>query len=342
MSVFNKLLTLIFLTLFFNSLKSQSGLESILIAAEQDSKKIFQGYLQPALKSSIYLMNSGWYTTAKVHKKLGFDLTFSLNSAIIPSSVETFDISNLDMITSDSSSISTVFGNSESSELYVSIPSDGLRPEISTSFFSPKGIKEKLPLGMVSSPVIQASVGLPLKSELTLRYLPEYSRNNVYFSNYGIGFKHDLLQYFSFLKRIPTLNVSAFAAYSKMNIDYDIQSSGIFSGTNQMANFNISNYKLQILSSINLSIFEIYSGIGVNGGDSSFKIIGDYEIEYNIRDSDIPYVVNLNDPIDINYSIHELSKNIGIKFKFLFLHVFVDYTFQEFDVVTAGVSLNFR
>ena len=180
--MFKKPLTLIFLTLFFNSLKSQSGLESILIAAEQDSKKIFQGYLQPALKSSIYLMNSGWYTTAKVHKKLGFDLTFSLNSAIIPSSVETFDISNLDMITSDSSSISTVFGNSESSELYVNIPSDGLRPEISTSFFSPKGIKEKLPLGMVSSPVIQASVGLPLKSELTLRYLPEYSRNNVYLS----------------------------------------------------------------------------------------------------------------------------------------------------------------
>ena len=112
MSVFKKLISLIFLTLFLNSLKSQSSLESILIAAEQDSKKIFQGYLQPALKSSIYLMNSGWYTTAKVHKKLGFDLTFSLNSAIIPSSVETFDISNLDMITSDSSSISTVCGNS--------------------------------------------------------------------------------------------------------------------------------------------------------------------------------------------------------------------------------------
>ena len=193
------------------------------------------------------------------YKKLGFDLTISLNSAIIPSSVETFDISNLEMITSDSSSISTIFGNSESHELYVDIASDGLRPEISTSFFSPKGIKEKLPLGMVSSPVIQASVGLPLKSEITLRYLPEYSRNNIYFSNYGIGFKHDLLQYLSFLKRIPTLNVSAFAAYSKMNIDYDIQSSGTFSGTNQMANFNISNYKLQILSSVNLSIFEIYS-----------------------------------------------------------------------------------
>ena len=52
--------------------------------------------------------------------------------------------------------------------------------------------------------------------------------------------------------------------------------------------------------------------------------------------------MNLNDPIDINYSIHEFSKNIGIKFKFLFLNAFVDYTFQEFDVVAAGVSLNFR
>ena len=65
-----------------------------------------------------------------------------------------------------------------------------------------------------------------------------------------------------------------------MNIDYDIQSIGTFSGTNQMANFNISNYKLQILSSINLSIFEIYSGI--DSENSSFKIRYEINFVYSI------------------------------------------------------------
>ena len=332
-----------FYLLFLSSiLYSQSGLENTLLAGQTDSKNLLSGYLQPALKGSIYLMNSGWYTTAKVHKKLGFDLTISLNSAIIPENDKSFDISSFDFIQSKTSSLPTIFGKSINEELTVTIPENNDQPQISSSFLAPGGIKDKFPLGIVSSPIIQATLGLPFKSEISIRYLPEYNRNGVYFSNYGLGLKHDLLQYFVFLKKIPTLNLSAFGAISIMNINYDIQSTSSFKGSDQIAIFDISNYKLQILSSLNFSIFEIYGGIGISGGKSSFNLLGDYELEFSPADDDNLISANVSDPLRLNYSIHELSKNVGLKFKFIFLHAFIDYTFQEYGVISTGAVINFR
>ena len=69
---------------------SQSGFESILLASESDSKKIYNRYLNPLMKGAIYSSNSGWHNTAKVHKKLGFDLSFRLDTAFIPKIDRTF------------------------------------------------------------------------------------------------------------------------------------------------------------------------------------------------------------------------------------------------------------
>jgi hypothetical protein len=330
--------------LFFSPfLFSQNGLENLLLAPKYESQNLFERYLKPALKGSIYLMNSGWYSTAKVHKKFGFDLTISLNSVVVPDGEKSFDISNFKLIESEIKNLPSIFGDSKNEELNVIIPKSDLHPQLKATFFSPGGIKDQLPLGIVSSPSIQVSIGLPFKSEVTLRYLPEYNRNRVYFSNYGIGFKHDILQYFTFLKKIPSLNVSAFGAYSIMSINYDIQSAERFRGINQITEFDITNYKFQILTSFNLKIIEFYGGIGISGGNSSFSINGEYELDYVVDgDSNTKFPIKISDPVKINYSIHELSKNFGFKFKFLFLHAFIDYTLQEYDVVTIGTSINFR
>jgi hypothetical protein len=73
------------------------------------------------------------------------------------------------------------------------------------------------------------------------------------------------------------------------------------------------------------------------------SINGEYELDYVVDgDSNTKFPIKISDPVKINYSIHELSKNFGFKFKFLFLHAFIDYTLQEYDVVTIGTSINFR
>ena len=216
----------VLLVLFFSPLftwSQSSGLESILFSVESDSKKIFERYLNPLMKGSIYSSNSGWYNTAKVHKKLGVDLALRINTAFVPSSERIFSISDLDYITTDADNLPTIAGDSRQENLFITIPKDGLYPEISTTVKAPRGIKSKLPLGSIPAPVLQLGVGIPFDTEIILRYSPEYHRNGVDMSLKGLGVKHNLLQYFGPIDKFP-LNVSAFASYSNMDIDYDIQS----------------------------------------------------------------------------------------------------------------------
>ena len=109
--------------LFFSPfLFSQNGLENLLLAPKDENQNLFERYLKPALKGSIYLMNSGWYSTAKVHKKLGFDLTISLNSVVVPDGEKSFDISDFKLIESEVNKLPSIFGDSKNEELSVIIP----------------------------------------------------------------------------------------------------------------------------------------------------------------------------------------------------------------------------
>ena len=335
---FKTIFLVLFVLPFFSW--SQSGLESILYAVDSDSKKIFERYLNPLMKGAIYSTNSGWYNTAKVHKKLGVDLSLRINTSFVPSADRTFSIIDLDYITTDANNLPTIAGDNRQENLFITIPNNGLYPEISTTVKAPKGIKSKLPLGSIPAPVLQLGVGIPLDTEIILRYSPEYHRNGVDMSFKGLGVKHNLLQYFGPIDKFP-LNVSAFASYSNMDIDYDIQSFGSGQGEGQVAQFNLNNYNLLLLASVDLLIFNVYSSFGYSGGNSSFKLLGEYNLEYN-SDSGLPITKSLTDPIDMSFNASGYKTTIGAKFKFLVFSAFADFTFQEYNTLSAGISINFR
>ena len=69
---------------FQNLPNSVTGFGNILLAGE-DASLLAENYLRPSVKGLVSGMNSGWYSTAKTHKKFGFDITFGLNSSLIPS-----------------------------------------------------------------------------------------------------------------------------------------------------------------------------------------------------------------------------------------------------------------
>ncbi len=318
----------------------QSGFESILLAVESDSKKIFQGYMSPLMKGAIYSSNGGWFSSAKVHKKLGVDLSLRLNASFVPATDQVFSISNLDYITSKATDLPTIIGDNRQEDLLITIPSDGILPEMKTTIKAPKGIKSKLPLGAVPAPVLQLAVGIPFDTEVIIRYSPEYHRKGIDMSLKGIGVKHNLLQYFGPIDRFP-LNVSALASFSKMKINYDIQSFSSINGSGQVAQFSLNNYNLLLLASLDILVVNFYAGFGLSGGNSSFKMLGQYDLEYR-TESNIPLTRSLNDPIDMNFNVSGYQTTIGAKFKFLIFSAFADFTFQEYNTLSAGISVNFR
>ena len=319
---------------------SQSGFESILLAVESDSKKLFQGYISPLMKGAIYSSNGGWYNSAKVHNKLGVDLSLRLNASFVPLSDQIFSISNLEFITSQAKDLPTIIGSNRQEDLIITLPSDGILPEMKTTIKAPRGIKSKLPLGAVPAPVLQLGIGIPLDTEIIIRYSPEYHRKGIDMSLKGIGVKHNLLQYFGPVDKFP-LNVSAFASFSKMKIDYDIQSFSSINGTGQVAQFSLNNYNLLLLASLDVLVVNFYAGFGLSGGNSSFKMLGQYDLEYQ-TESNIPFTRYLNDPIDMNFNVSGYQTTIGAKFKFLIFSAFADFTFQDYNTLSAGISVNFR
>ena len=292
------------------------------------------------MKGAIYSSNGGWFNSAKVHKKLGVDLSLRLNASFVPSADQAFSISNLEYITSEVNDLPTIIGSSRQEELIVTIPPDGILPEIKTTIKSPKGIKSKLPLGAVPAPVLQLAIGIPFDTEVILRYSPEYHRKGIDMSFKGLGIKHNLLQYFGPIDKFP-INISALASYSKMKIDYDIQSFSSIKGSGQVAQFSLNNYNLLLIASLDVLVVNFYAGFGFSGGDSSFKMLGHYDLEYQ-TESNIPITRSLNDPIDMNFNVSGYQTTIGAKFKFLIFSAYADFTFQDYNTLSAGISINFR
>ncbi len=292
------------------------------------------------MKGAIYSSNGGWFNSAKVHKKLGVDLSLRLNASFVPSADQVFSISNLEYITSEANDLPTIIGSSRQEELIVTIPPDGILPEMKTTIKSPKGIKSKLPLGAVPAPVLQLGIGIPFDTEVILRYSPEYHRKGIDMSFKGLGIKHNLLQYFGPIDKFP-INISALASFSKMKIDYDIQSFSSIKGSGQVAQFSLNNYNLLLIASLDVLVVNFYAGFGFSGGDSSFKMLGHYDLEYQ-TESNIPITRSLNDPIDMNFNVSGYQTTIGAKFKFLIFSAYADFTFQDYNTLSAGISINFR
>lgn len=292
------------------------------------------------MKGAIYSSNAGWYNTAKVHKKLGIDLSLRLNASFVPSSEQIFSVTDLDYISTEAINLPTIAGESRQENLIITIPSDENLPEMTTTIKSPKGIKSRLPLGAIPAPVLQLGIGIPFDTEIIIRYSPEYHRRGIDMSLKGIGVKHNLLQYFGPIDKFP-LNVSAFASFSKMKIDYDIQSFSSLEGSGQVAQFSLNNYNLLLLASLDVLVVNFYGGIGLTGGSSSFKMLGQYDLEYQTQ-SNIPIQRTLKDPIDMNFKASDFQTTLGAKFKFLIFSAFIDFTFQEYNTLSAGISANFR
>ena len=152
-----KLTLLVLLGLVTITSKAQD-LESILLASG-DAENLTNAYINPAMKGLIYGMNSGWYHTAKVHKKLGFDISIGLNASVVPSKDELINLSSLGLSNNigftPGATTPTVAGTGDGANLTVNTTVDG--NDVSASFRMPSGINDDLPQGAVPTPSVQVS-----------------------------------------------------------------------------------------------------------------------------------------------------------------------------------------
>ena len=82
----NLILSIITLFLSVKSTNAQlfDGIENILLTSTEDARILAEGYTAPLGKTLTYALNSGWATSAKTHKKLGFGLVIGGAAPFVP------------------------------------------------------------------------------------------------------------------------------------------------------------------------------------------------------------------------------------------------------------------
>jgi hypothetical protein len=321
------------------SVKSQE-LELILLAKD-DANLLIKNYMTPIMEGMSYNLNNGWNHTAKTHKKLGFNISFNANITFVPNNKKSFIFNESDYqylsLENGNSKINTVMGGNNSSEIGIRIP-EATNYKVA-QFKMPDGIGNDV--NFVPSAMLQASVGIPFSTNISFRILPTVNTDDVTASLVGFGIKHNLMQYFGPLDKLP-LNIALFGGYTTMNATYNLQNIDGLPGNNQETKTTFKSYTFQALASLDFPILSLYGAIGYDKGSSNLKMNGTYELTYTMEGTNSSISESITNPINLDFNVNSITSTLGVKLNLGFFKIYGDYTIKEYNSVTAGIAFSFR
>ena len=286
------------------------------------AEKLIEAYFTPMTESFGSGLNSGWYNTAKPHSLGGFDLTFTTNIVIIPSSGKTFNIEKAggETFTSTKDDASTIFGEDNKTEMtYTNSDTDS-----SFSFQMPGGLKTPA----VPLPMIQAGIGLIKNTAIDIRYMPTLNiGDDINVNLFGFGIKHDLLQWIPAIGDAIPMSLSFQAGYTSLNTELNI------SEEKQKVTLNTKATTINLVASKKLLMITAYAGVGYNSAITTFSSAADLDLGG----------AKFEEEVKIDFeSNNNVRANIGLRLNITLVTIQADYTFAEYPTATLGLGVSLR
>lgn len=320
-------------------LKAQNDFDDILKGSLKDANILAEGYTGPAMRSIGAGLNFGWYNTAKTHKTLGFDLTFTGTLVYIPSSDDLYKVDNnslteVKLISYDGQSISptgsgnvpTIFGPAKS-PTYEHV-------DTGETFLGPEGVDLEDAIKIAKAlpvPMYQLGIGLPKNFDLKIRFSPTVTMQDFKFSLFGVGVMHDIKQYIPGIKALP-FDLSVFAGFTKMKAEQKIEAT---SGANQKGVLEFSSTTIQALISKKISVLTFYGGVGYDFGSSNLDMKGTYDL-------DDDGIAEATDPVALDFSTSGFRATGGLRLKLAVFTFHGDYTLSQYNALNVGFGINVR
>jgi len=285
----------------------------------QDGKSLIEAYISPLGNSLGTALNNGWYNTAKPHHLGGFDFTITANLVLVPADAKTFNISESNSGTFSGEETPTILGNESGRTATSGSYGD---------FDMPAGLN----IPMLPVPMLQAGVGLIKNTEIDVRFMPEIEKSGVSIGLWGIGVKHDILQWLPIVDIIP-IDVSFQAGYTKLSSQIMLEDPN--SNEKAEATLDVRATTFNILLSKKIAMFTAYAGLGYNSTKTTFNVDGTYNIAG--MDFDVEELTKFEFESNNN-----LRANIGFRFQIAVLALQANYTFSEYPVATVGLGISIR
>jgi len=335
------------MSLFPLSSPAQEDMAVFLLATPQDADGLIGEYMDAFFRGFGYGLNNGWYNTAKVHKKLGFEFLITLNNAFVPSEDKFFTLdpsrySSVSLAPGETDDqLPTFFGPKQPGPLLrFDNPAIGV-PVVENS---PSGVDlgDALPLDAVPVPMVQAGIGLFMGTDLKVRYAPPIKIEGFKTSLLGFALQHSITQHIPAFGEKAPVDISIIASWADINAELDINDQtsaggGDITGQNQKGEMDVKAWSVQALVSKKLAVLTLYGGLGWNGYNGDFDLKGTYVIT--------PIVGNpltLVDPVSVDSSGSNFKATAGARLKFGVFALFADYTYNEYNLLTLGLGVSFR
>lgn len=285
--------------------------------------KLIEAYFTPMTKSFGLGLNNGWYNTAKPHSLGGFDLTFTVNTVIIPNSAKTFNIQDAggNIFVSNKTEASTIFGNNDGTEM-VYTPNNSSFGFVADTFNMPGGFNTSI----VPIPIIQAGVGLVKKTDLSVRYMPMLNiGNNINVNVFGIGLRHDLLQWIPIVGDAFPMSLSLQGGYTNLNTEVKV--------AEQKTSLNTKATTINLIASRKILMVTGYAGIGYSSTSTTFTTDANFDLGG----------ITFSEKLSIDFeSNNKLRANLGLRFNITLLTIQADYTIAEYPTATLGLGITLR
>lgn len=319
------IVAVLFIAFNSNSLTAQNDITQILNAGLDDAKIIGHAYLEPFGKMVGSSLNGGWYQAAKPHKTLGFNVTLTTSATLTPVDSRSFDVNALGLKTislknTQDNMAPTIAGKMEAG------PTMKFNNASSAEFDLPQGAS----LFIMPVPFIQASIGLPFSTEISVRFLPAVNLGK--FGNlnmWGVGVKNQFKDFIPGLKSVP-IDLSIMLGYTKFSYGYDIDAS-----RNQKLALDASGFTGRILVGKSIPFLSVYAGLGFSKATTSIGLEGDYQVGP-------PNNKTITDPFILDFPLNSFSANVGARLRFGVFSIHADYTLGKYPLFAGGVGISFR
>lgn len=337
--IIGAILLLTKLVCIHQTVEAQSSFEAFLYAGPGESEKLTEAYLAPLVLGLSHGMCSGWYNTAATHHPLGFDLTVTASSVFVPSSATRFNpdptiYSHIRV--AESEGLPTAIGPSAGTEARFNYTDQSTGQQIeAVKQIEGIGLMDRFGYNMIPAPIVQLGFGTFWNTDIIVRYMPEMQFGDFSTSVFGLGIKHDVVQWIPALQRLP-LDMAVLAAFGGFDNQMDMDTG--MAGAGQEAIFDVNGWTIQGICSKEFSAVTLYGALGYGSVTSTMQMRGVYALEG--EEGEI--AVEVRDPMSICYKDGAIRATAGFRMKLALLTIHADYTIQRYHMLNVGIGFSFR
>jgi len=347
------------LNIWMPRMYAQQAVTDFLQGGVNDARLLAGAYLKPLGHGIGSSLNSGWFNTGRVHRTLGFNVTFSVSGSLIPEADRMFDMrnlafENLQLRNQAQHMAPTIFGqmNTRPALHFTRNAPPANQPVTILEFASPNGFETPA----VPMPMVRAGIGLPGGFEVFGRFLPEVTFENHTGSLWGAGLKYNLKQLIPIARHIPFVNISVLGAFTSLNakMDLDFQrtaypqtvgglpvTGGRPNYDNQFFEMNVTGYTFNVIGSVDIPFVSAFASVGYASSTTSLSLLGDYPM-LNVTPTG-PVISDVSNPMSLDFvNQGEVQMIVGATLKLAILHIHASYTLARYPVATAGIGISFR